>query len=395
MPKSIVKYPRRSKRLTFPPPLQISSRASTLQWASDNAPGEPLSPLQRILPKDIIGHILFCGYLDSTPHQVSAIRSVCRQFTSLAQAFSTSLDARPRLSQKKKMTFNTRVLSNVMQQFPSLREVDFSFLGDAFIDRHLQVLSPLRAHLRVLKLRGTAVGDKGLLNFLGCAKGTRNSHSPLPLEVLDLSKTYSKDRNRIGRISMEAVVSLCPNLKSLLLSLCRKINDDIMDIIASKLNNLQLVDVSMCSITPRGCCHLARLSSLRIVNISSVSCVNGQAIQSLVTGYCPPNYNKFGDEFTEDEDSTEKADVSSDYKAAFGKITNVSNLTAITAQFATSGADERLFETLLRHAPHLKYLDLRNYLGDDVNTRSLSPVKLSVRKLTRNGTSIAFSRTKG
>jgi hypothetical protein len=188
--------------------------------------------------------------------------------------------------------------------------------------------------------------------------------------------------------------SLCPNLKSLLLSMCRKINDDIMDILASNLKNLQLLDVSMCSITPRGCCHLARLSTLRMVDISSVSCIDGQAIHSLVTGYCPPKYNIFGDDFSDDEYGTAKADLSADYQASHGKVATVSNLVAIAAQFATSGVDERLFETLIIHAPRLKYLDLRNYLGEDINTRSLSPVKLSVRKLIKNGTSIAFSRTK-
>lgn len=206
MPKSNAKYRRRSERLKFHPPLPMLSRASALKWDFERSPGEPFSPLQSILPKDIIGHILFCGYLDNTPQQVSVIRSVCHQFTSLARLFSTSLDAKPRFYHTKKITYSTRVLSKVMQQFPHLKEVDFSFLGNAFMDRHLQVLSPLRARLRVLKLRGTAVGDTGLVNFLGCAKGVRNSQTPLPLEVLDLSKTHSIDRNRIGRISMEAVV---------------------------------------------------------------------------------------------------------------------------------------------------------------------------------------------
>jgi hypothetical protein len=157
-----------------------------------------------------------------------------------------------------------------------------------------------------------------------------------------------------------------------------KIDDQCIELLSFKLRKLELLDVSMCPITARGCSFLARLSSLKAVNISSISVdsiphTNDQAIYSLVTGV----FN--------DGHITEETECK-----------HTSKLTAICAQYATSGVDERLLQHLASHAPELKYLDLRNYLGYDANTeRSLSPMKLSVRKLTSNGTSVALSYAKG
>jgi hypothetical protein len=162
-----------------------------------------LSSLQTILPNDIIGSILFGGYLDSNPRQTAVIRSVCSQFTSLASTCCKTLDAKPNFGSEKKKKLSIRSLSSIIWQFPSLTEVDFSHLGDAFTDSHFRLLSPLRTQLRALKLRGTAVGDEGVLQFLGFSDSTKSPN--LPLEILDLSKTFLLHSNKIGILSMVAV----------------------------------------------------------------------------------------------------------------------------------------------------------------------------------------------
>jgi hypothetical protein len=163
-------------------------------------------PFQCILPDTILAHILFGGgYLESTPQQVTTIRGVCSQFASLAASFCTTFDARPSF-RKKKITLSTRTISNIVKFLPSLTHLDLSYLGDAFTDKHMRLLSPLLGQLRVLKLRGTAIGDDGLMDFLGFTHSGRPlKFDNLPLEMLDLSKTSMNDRNKIGPMGMIAV----------------------------------------------------------------------------------------------------------------------------------------------------------------------------------------------
>ena len=201
MPKRTIKHPRRSRRL--------QSLATKSNRTSKNT-------LQHTLPKDIIGHILYGGYLDNTPQQTAAIRSVCRQFTSLATTFCTTLDAKPNFQRTKEKKLSIRTVSSIIKQFPSLTSVDFSHLGDAFTDKHLKVLAPLRGQLRTLKLRGTAVADEGVMDYFGFTN-SRKPFQLVPLEHLDLSKTLLKDRNKIGFMAMIAVeVSIALHRFSLL-----------------------------------------------------------------------------------------------------------------------------------------------------------------------------------
>jgi hypothetical protein len=167
---------------------------------------QPSSPLQRMIPNDILGRILFGGYLDNTIRQLSTMRSVCPQFISLARTFCTSLDARPSICRKEATRRQHYQVGNIfIQQFPSLVEVNFSFIKD--FDNHCMLkLFSLRDKLRVLKLRDTSVADLGVEDFLGCHNNMSMVSKPYPLEVLDLSKTNMKCRDFIGKRAMEAIV---------------------------------------------------------------------------------------------------------------------------------------------------------------------------------------------
>ena len=207
MPKVNIKHPRRSRRLMPSHLQQNSTRKARLQHNDRKLRTNDIipCPLQRLLPSEIIGDILFGGYLNKSPKQISVVRAVCVQFRSLASSFCTSLNAKPSFLRKRKIAFSTRMLSNILQQFPFLISVDFSYLGETFTDRHLQLLSPLRDQLRVLKLRGTTVGSGGLEDYFGVADTNVWKTYPLPLEELDLSKTLLSDSNRVGGTVIEAL----------------------------------------------------------------------------------------------------------------------------------------------------------------------------------------------
>lgn len=329
MPKTSIKYERRSRRL--------QSRQTATSPTSPRS-NQISSPLQTISDEDIIAHILFSGYLHSTPKQTATIRSVCHQFNSITNKFCTTLDAKPSLL-KTKITLSTRIVTQIVRNFPSLIHLDFSHMGDAFTDKHMLLLSPSLGTLRVLKLRGTAVTNHGVIGSLGFTHSYRHMYfDNLPMEVLDLSKTRTKDRHNIGRLSIIAIAARCPNIKSLQLSLCREIDDEVLDcVISQKMNQLEELDLSMCNITAKGCCYLTRLPNLRAVNISSALGVSGQAIRSMLTGYCPEGIDGT-DSFDDDHGRNIKKEVLVGIRRAH------SNLRVIAAQFANNGVDGQLLE---------------------------------------------------
>ena len=148
---------------------------------------------------------------------------------------------------------------------------------------------------------------------------------------------YTKDRNSIGHLSIIAIAACCPNIKSLQLSLCRGINDEVLDyIISRQMKRLEELDLSMCNITAKGCCYLTRLSNLRAVNINSALGVSGQAIRSMFTGCCPDGVD--GTDTFDDNVCNTKEEVLVGVRRAH------SNLSVISAQFANNGVDTRLFE---------------------------------------------------
>jgi len=291
----------------------------------------------------------------------------------------------------------------MINQFTNLKEVDFSFCK-SFDDRQLQLLSPMiRSNkLRVLKLRGTQISDDGvkkLFDYDKCLKWyeaqsvamdtnlnqipANNQHKigPRPsilLELLDLSETKISDK------SLLAVAYTCLELKHLSLSMCTAITDDFLESVPLFLSNLNYLDVSMSSITPRGCSHLACLPALRTVDVSACPELNGQALTALVTGKhpssdCPNDENGIND----DELIMQRLGL----KREKGSL---SQLTAISARFA-KGIDANILDTLAKFAPHLQTLDLRHYQGNDIKDGFLCQMKLSLRKLHQNGVEVAIS----
>ena len=380
-------------------------RSNTLQRYNNsiNCNGNILG----VLPNHIISDVLF-GYLDQTPKQLSTIKSVCKLFLNMSRDSITTLDLKPDITKAAGLDVHKSLTYNMINQFTNLREVDLSFCS-TFDDTQLQLLVPMRSKLRVLKLRGTMISDRGVSSFFeydqcirwykahveliegdGALEGEQSNAKQivehetclsLPLEVLDLSQTQASDK--ITNKSLLAVMYTCRELKQLSLSMCAEINDDFIESMHIFFTKLTALDVSMTSITSRGCFHLARLPSLLEVDISACSNLCGQSIAALVEG-------KVLDEYINDMNDEQYL------MQKLGKtneISNLSQLTSISARFA-KGIDESVLDKLGTLAPNLKCLDLRHYRGNDLKTGFLSPLKMSLRNLMRNGVSVAFSRSK-
>jgi len=364
------------------------------------------SQIIKILPNDIISNILF-EYLYQSPKQLSTIRSVCTLFRAMARDSFTELHLRPDITRKANLILTHSLTNNMINQFINLKEIDFSFC-DNFDDRQLELLSPMMRSkkLRVLKLRGTQISDEGVIKLFAYDKclqwceaqwavvaDTHSEQIPtnkkheieprpsVPLEVLDLSE------NGITNKSLLAVAYTCLELKHLSLSMCTAITDDFLESVPLFLVNLTFLDISMCSITSRGCCHLARMPALRTVDISACPELSGQALAALVTGKHPPPSicdDAVNEILDDDQDMMQKLGLTRENGS-------VSQLTTIAARFA-EGIDANLLDTLATCAPHLHTLDLRHYRGNDLKTGFLSPMKMSLRKLRQNGMEVAFSR---
>lgn len=173
--------------------------------------------------------------------------------------------------------------------------------------------------------------------------------------------------------------------------MCKGITDTFIDQLPEFFSKIQTLDLSMTSITSRGCFHLASLTSLQNLNISSISELDGRGIIALVTG---KHQSKISDAEGEPGD---KQQLSADEESFRIQYTidrgRVSQLTTISAQFATD-VNDLLFETLATQVPHLRNLDLRNCTGFDANGGIPSSLKQSLRLLTTNGVKVAFSRRK-
>ena len=201
MPKTTIKYPRRSRRLK----LKHFHVSNSPRISEDNMTRNESSLLNTILPRDIVGRILFGGYLDKTPQQAAVIRSVCTQFSTLTSTFCTSISLKPSFQCTKRKALGSHIMNKIINIFPSVTELDFSHLGDIFADRHIRALAPLRRQLRSLKLKGTGVSSDGVMSFFGFTNNTNKMLDTVPLEHLDLSKTLLKDRYKIGGIAIIAV----------------------------------------------------------------------------------------------------------------------------------------------------------------------------------------------
>lgn len=104
-------------------------------------------------------------------------------------------------------------------------------------------------NLRHLVLRGTAVNDHALIEYL---TEVHNRFGGCQLETLDLSAVSKETSQNIGDKAAEAISEYCPNLKCLKFGWCKNLTDKGIESI-SKLGRLRELDLSLTGITVKSC----------------------------------------------------------------------------------------------------------------------------------------------
>ncbi|KAL3936592.1 MAG: hypothetical protein SGBAC_008122 [Bacillariaceae sp.] len=114
---------------------------------------------------------------------------------------------------------------------------------------HLVAIADASKNLRHLVLRGTAVNDRALIEYL---KEVQSRFGECQLETLDLSAVSKKTSQNIGDTAAEVISEYCPNMKCLKLGWCKNLTDKGVESI-SKLGRLRELDLSLTGITVESC----------------------------------------------------------------------------------------------------------------------------------------------
>eukprot|EP00978_Attheya_sp_CCMP212_P021018 scaffold60871_cov48-Attheya_sp.AAC.5 len=208
-----------------------------------------------VLPDEVLSKIFFDGYVDST-EVIKNLSCVSKRFRSVAQETVLQLD----LSRFEKI--QPQNVASVVSRFHNLTSLDFNYCS-GFTDSHLLELTPLARQLRVLRLKGTSVTDKGISGLLGI---TQNAAM---LEELDLSAMNRPQSLMRGDKSVIAITKSCPHLKSMSLGWCTLVTpDSIVEI--KRLTQLQELDLSMCNAASLSACTiLSGMPYLQVLDMSA------------------------------------------------------------------------------------------------------------------------------
>mmetsp|Transcript_19553 Transcript_19553/g.29084 ORF Transcript_19553/g.29084 Transcript_19553/m.29084 type:complete len:275 (-) Transcript_19553:223-1047(-) len=160
----------------------------------------------------------------------------------------------------KRITSND--MDRLVRNFRNLSEIDLNYchqIGNS----HIAKFVPLAHSLKKLRLRGTAVTDRGV---------ERSVAKLVNLEELDLSKTTQDQSTRISDSSVNVIAASCPMLRSLLLGWCVRISDHSIRNLSALLR-LEEVDLSFSKLTTDVCSSLASLNLKRLdISATTIDC---------------------------------------------------------------------------------------------------------------------------
>jgi len=156
------------------------------------------------LPESVLSKCLFDGYLN-TGFVLRALSCVSKTLCSIARETVRMLDLR-RLSMK------VENVQNMVSRFQNLSSLDLNHCSQ-FSDNHLTNLLPLQHSLTILRLRGTAVTDRGVVDFFSNVNASESSMMDrgglsscwCRLEELDLSATTPEGSLHIGDAAIDAI----------------------------------------------------------------------------------------------------------------------------------------------------------------------------------------------
>lgn len=158
---------------------------------------EEHSPLE-LLPDEVLGMCFFSGFVDSIDI-ITNVANVSKRTSQVASKSVKMLDLRalPKLKASH--------VASIASRHGNLSLLDFSYCPQFGRD-HLMALVPISGTLRSLLLRGTALRDNDIVEYLDAV--TKHLGGPSGLENLDLSAIKKEETNLIGDEAVSKI-SVC------------------------------------------------------------------------------------------------------------------------------------------------------------------------------------------
>ncbi|CAJ1963709.1 unnamed protein product [Cylindrotheca closterium] len=213
-----------------------------------------------MLSDDILGKCFFNGYLDT--FETLKLTSLNKRTRRVGLTQIQHLDLR----KCKNLTVDQVTITALVYQ--NLRSLDFAY-NPKFGRDHLSALVETSKNLRHLVLKGTAVDDHALIEYL---KEVHSRFGECKLLSLDLCAVSKDTCLKIGDKAVEAISQYCPKLKCLKLGWCKNVTDNGIGSI-SKLKRLTELDLSLTSITIKSCYNLLEIlgPNLEVLDLSATS----------------------------------------------------------------------------------------------------------------------------
>lgn len=180
------------------------------------------------LPDDLIGRILFSGYLNKLWYNTICLVLVCKKFKEVGRTYIAYIKSTHMITMDAETLKTTELeVLGIGRIAPNLVYLDLSFCKIIQFDGDAgAMLLTLRHTLRGLSLRGTKVDDAFLGAYISQLSGLR---------FLDISKKKSMDKELVTDLGVLPLVYL-KNLKWLNLSMCNITDMSISALCASVLH---------------------------------------------------------------------------------------------------------------------------------------------------------------
>jgi len=210
------------------------------------------------------------------------------------RTFSESITTLTSLTCTHMFLYNNDLLLNIADCFPLLKELNLAYpLDHNQIHYPAFLLSKFRCiqHLsleRTFFLNDQQVEEMSLLhsdlmsiNLNDCWKLTELSLFSLVSNCPSLSEIKMENAS-IGKESVENIIGVYPQLKSLYLGRNLRLSDEKITMFASFFPNLQLLDLNRCYYMSDGICQVLRCCKITHLNLTRCSIVNLLGINFLV-----------------------------------------------------------------------------------------------------------------
>lgn len=226
------------------------------------------------LSDEVLGHILFSGYLSRSWYQTVLLLLVCKRFAEVGKRHIAYVDHKCRDWHGPVNVSAIQNLENIHRIAGSLVYLDLSFCNinlQSF--QNINLFKQWKNSLKGLNLRGTGLCDE-FLQHVGLSGFTQ-------LKFLDVSKLNISEAPQITDVGGYHIAGLT-RLKWLNVS-CTSITNDTVGEISSKCPMVWHLGLQCClGFTDDGVKYLKRMGHLRILDISGCSLITVRGTNELI-----------------------------------------------------------------------------------------------------------------